>query len=99
MKSKRKNTLIIVGILLGLFVIGFGGWLWFTRQAFPKTRGNVKLDGLVHPVEIIRDAYGVPHIYAETPEDLGRECTRHMVSGAFPTAGLRLHKLDDFLRD
>src|SRR5207342_1529810 len=31
---------------------------------------NVSLPGLQKPVEILRDRWGVPHIYAQTVEDL-----------------------------
>jgi len=35
-----------------------------------QTSGRLELDGLQKPVEVIRDRWGVPHIYAETTEDL-----------------------------
>lgn len=40
------------------------------RQALPATNGKTTLDGLERPVEIIRDRWGVPHIYAKTAHDL-----------------------------
>jgi penicillin amidase len=40
------------------------------RHSFPKVDGNFKLPGLQGPVEIYRDAYGIPQIYATTAHDL-----------------------------
>ncbi len=70
MIKKYKTPLIVVGVVLLLVVIILGVWLWITRQAFPKTSGKIKLEGLSQSVEIVRDEYGVSHIYAQTPEDL-----------------------------
>lgn len=39
------------------------------RKRLPQIDGEVKLEGLTGPVEIIRDRWGVPHIYAERMED------------------------------
>src|SRR5262249_22652616 len=36
----------------------------------PQMSGSLALDGLSAPVRIIRDRWGVPHLYAETPGDL-----------------------------
>jgi penicillin G amidase len=47
---------------------------WFltrsSRQRLPQTQGNLKLDGLSAPVEVFRDQWGIPHIYAETKVDV-----------------------------
>ena len=40
------------------------------RRSFPKVDGDFKLPGLQGPVEIYRDAYGIPQIYATTTHDL-----------------------------
>jgi penicillin amidase len=39
-------------------------------RSFPKTDGEIQLTGLDAPVEIYRDSYGIPHIYASTADDL-----------------------------
>ncbi|HSO28035.1 MAG TPA: penicillin acylase family protein, partial [Anaerolineales bacterium] len=69
-----SKTWLALGIGLGLiFVLAlalFGGWTWFSRQALPDTSGAVEVAGLQQPVEIVRDEYGVAHIYAHSPEDL-----------------------------
>ncbi len=61
---------IVLAVVLALAVILGGIWLGVSRRAYPRTRGTVQVQGLTAPVEIYRDEYGVPHIYAQTPEDL-----------------------------
>jgi penicillin amidase len=65
---KVIGVVLVVLICLALVVGGLG--YWFTRQAFPKVSGNLEAEGLSETVEILRDEYGVAHIYASTPEDL-----------------------------
>jgi penicillin amidase len=41
----------------------------YLRQSLPETSGEIRLQGLTGPVEVLRDAYGIPHIYAGSIED------------------------------
>ena len=71
----KKVARIVIGGLLAvvLLVIGAGGYgLYVVRSQFPQVSGSVKLAGLKGTVEIVRDRFGVPHIYADYPEDLFR---------------------------
>ncbi len=70
MKSRIRNIMIAAGVLALLVIALLGAWLWLTRRPFPKTRGRITVSGISAPVEIFRDRYGVPHIYARTSEDL-----------------------------
>jgi penicillin amidase len=70
-----KKWISMIGmILLGLIlVVALGGYIWFewaTRRCLPQTSGEIALAGLKEGVEIIRDTYGVPHIYAKNEPDL-----------------------------
>ncbi len=68
-----KGRKIVVGILVAVVVIAivlFVVFRWFTTQALPKTRGTVQVQGVTAPIEIVRDEYGVAHIYADTSYDL-----------------------------
>jgi penicillin amidase len=70
-----KKWISIIGvILLGLIlVVAGGGYIWFQlslKKSLPQTSGEVALGGLKEDVEIIRDTYGVPHIYAKNEADL-----------------------------
>jgi penicillin G amidase len=40
------------------------------RAALAQTSGRIELASLAKPVEVIRDSWGVAHIYAQTQEDL-----------------------------
>lgn len=40
------------------------------RGALAQIDGTLKAPGLKAPVEIIRDAAGIPHIYAQNDDDL-----------------------------
>ena len=40
------------------------------KQSLARLDGDVKVLGLVQPVEIIRDQQGIPHIYAKNDDDL-----------------------------
>ena len=40
------------------------------RAALAQTSGRVEAAGLQAPVEVIRDPWGVPHIYATSQNDL-----------------------------
>jgi len=41
-----------------------------SRARLPRVEGDLRAEGLEHPVEVLRDSWGVPHIYAETEHDL-----------------------------
>ena len=47
---------------------GLGAW-WWARQSLPRLDGELTLAGLRHPVEVVFDGHGVPHVYARDPED------------------------------
>jgi len=42
----------------------------FFRTSVPQREGSLAVPGLIGPVEIIRDGYGIPHITAENDHDL-----------------------------
>jgi penicillin amidase len=43
---------------------------WYFRRSLPQVAGTVKVSGLRHSVEIIRDIDAVPHIYAQDKLDV-----------------------------
>jgi penicillin G amidase len=57
-------VVVVVMLILVLFT------RFSVRRAFPETEGTIRVEGLSAGVEIIRDSMGVPHIYADTVEDL-----------------------------
>ena len=69
--KKKARAWIIVATVVVVIVVSLGlTRMVFMRRAFPKTKGVVKVESLHAPVEIYRDRDGVPHIYADTMEDL-----------------------------
>ena len=47
-----------------------GGLTWLGKRRLPPISGTFKLPGVSASVEIIRDKWGVPHIYAQNLHDL-----------------------------
>ncbi|MCS6843254.1 MAG: penicillin acylase family protein [Caldilineales bacterium] len=59
-------ALTLAGLLLALVA----GLFWFIfGRTLAKHKGETELPGLQAPVEIVRDRWGVPHIYAESEAD------------------------------
>ena len=46
------------------------GLTWLDRGRLPQTQGKLTLPGLSAAVEVIRDRWGIPHIYAQNEHDL-----------------------------
>jgi penicillin amidase len=71
MTSRRARTvLIVLGVLIVLAVLAGLLGVLTVRRSFPQTAGTLQVPGLEHPVEVFRDAMGVPSIYAQTMHDL-----------------------------
>ncbi|TSB21919.1 penicillin acylase family protein [Streptomyces benahoarensis] len=74
-KKGRRGRLVAVAVVLLLVAgIAFGSF-WgvnTVRASLPQTTGSLKLAGLTDPVDVRRDAHGIPQIYADTDEDLFR---------------------------
>ncbi|MBN8636851.1 MAG: penicillin acylase family protein [Anaerolineae bacterium] len=65
--------IVLLILLLIVVVIAVGGFLIFndtTRGPLPVTSGTLNVTGLQAQVEVLRDDWGVPHIYASNPHDL-----------------------------
>ena len=70
MRLIRNWGIGIIALLLTLTVLGAVTVIWLVRAPFPKTAGTLNVAGLAGTATVHRDAYGVPHIYADTPHDL-----------------------------
>jgi len=51
-------------------LLGFGYIFLTVRRPWPRTKGNIRVDGLQAEVTVVRDSWGVPHVYASHPHDL-----------------------------
>lgn len=67
---KRKWILILGGFCLLIIFISLAGYYYFFRLPLPVTDGELREEGLKAPVRILRDEWGVPHIYASNRHDL-----------------------------
>ncbi|UCH43097.1 MAG: penicillin acylase family protein [Dehalococcoidales bacterium] len=71
MKRGVRITLTVVAGVVAVALIG--GYIWFynaTRSPLPEHNGEISLAGLKDSVEILRDEWGIPHIYASNMHDL-----------------------------
>ena len=63
----RKTLKGLLGLIAVLSAIGVGGVIYL--RSLPQMNGSVALAGLEAPVEVIRDANAVPHIFAASSAD------------------------------
>lgn len=66
--SRILLSLLVVILVLGL--AGFGVGYATVRRPWPQVSGTLKVPGLRAPVTVVRDRWGVPHIYASNLHDL-----------------------------
>ncbi|MEV5965013.1 penicillin acylase family protein [Kribbella sp. NPDC051952] len=65
------RVVIISGIALTTVLLVIAGTVIFVvRHSFPTYDGTIELTGLDGDVNVIRDANGIPQVYADTPSDL-----------------------------
>lgn len=57
---------------LVVVVLAAAAGFFHLRRSLPQEEGTLRLAGLAKPVEVLRDAYGVPHIYAQSLADAAR---------------------------
>lgn len=69
---------IIMGALVLVVIVAAAGLFYFKSylpntvapRSFPQVDGEIQVEGLNAPVDVYRDAMGIPHIYADTTHDL-----------------------------
>ncbi|WP_371603598.1 penicillin acylase family protein [Streptomyces sp. NBC_01220] len=114
-KGRRARLIVIVLVLALVAGIGYGTyWSVSTvRASYPQTNGTIRLAGLDSNVEVKRDSYGIPQIYADSDADLFRaqgfvqaqdrfwemDVRRHMTAGRLSEMfGSGQVETDSFLR-
>lgn len=55
--------------ILALLALLAAAALWYRSASQPQVDGRIRLGGLHAPVDIVRDAEGIPHIYAKSADD------------------------------
>jgi penicillin amidase len=68
--SRRGWLWLGLGLLAGVGLGGAYAWRKASHRFKPQTEGAFQLPGLRAKVEVWRDQWGVPHIYAENEPDL-----------------------------
>ncbi|MFC5217761.1 penicillin acylase family protein [Streptomyces coerulescens] len=115
-KKGRRARLLVLVLVLAVVAGVAGGAYWSistVRASFPQTKGSITLKGLSGPVDVRRDDYGIPQIYASSDEDLfmaqgfvqaqdrfwEMDVRRHMTSGRLSEMfGKSQVDNDEFLR-
>lgn len=86
-----KKVLIIAGFVLVLAAAACTAAFFKARaelrKSLPEISGSITLKGLSQSVDIYRDEYGIPHIYAQNRDDL-------MFAVGFVSAQDRLWQMD-----
>ncbi|MEO7448468.1 MAG: penicillin acylase family protein, partial [Humibacillus sp.] len=68
-----RRVLLVIAVMLVLAVVGVGVLAVSTvRQSFPQAGGELSIEGLSGPVQVLRDERGIPTIYADSASDLFR---------------------------
>ena len=87
----RRVALRWIGAALVLLLLLIGGtafWIYWTeRRELPQVDGAITLNGIAAPVTVVRDRLGVPHIRAQSFDDL-------FFAQGFVTAQDRLWQMD-----
>ncbi len=68
----RRRWVALASVLLA-GALALGAWTLarrVVRQSWPQTEGRVEVAGLEETVTVVRDRYGVPHLFAERETDL-----------------------------
>ncbi len=69
MSSRQKILIGIGGTLLILVFVCVGIAYYFITKSFPTVSGTERIKGIQASVQIYRDEYGVPHIFAASDRD------------------------------
>ena len=67
---RRRVGWSLFGLVATVALVGVTFTRYAVHRAFPQVEGTIVLAGLASDVEVLRDSMGIPHIYADTPEDL-----------------------------
>lgn len=69
-RGLRIGLAAVLVALVALIVVATVAVFTIIRRPFPKANGTLQVAGLNQEVEVIRDEFGVPHIYAQDERDL-----------------------------
>jgi penicillin amidase len=87
MRRLLRVLTVAILVLVVVLIIAAGAGRYYISRAWPQTAGRLEVAGLQAPVDVIRDEWGIPHIYAENDHDA------YFVQG-YVHAGDRLWQMD-----
>ncbi len=70
MRKPGRVLWVLLALLLVVGLAGGGYGILTVRRSWPQVDGSAQVDGLQAPVTVIRDSWGIPHIYASSAHDL-----------------------------
>jgi len=65
----RRALTTTLAVLVVLVAGGGAAGFWYLRASLPATDGELTVQGISGPVDILRDQDHIPHIYAQTKAD------------------------------
>lgn len=69
MRRLARSIAVLLALLAVLSAAALASAYVYLRQSLPKVEGEVPAPALKAAVEVLRDAYGIPHIFASTEAD------------------------------
>jgi penicillin G amidase len=69
-KAVKITLITIAAVIVLLFGGGYFYYFSITHNPLPQTDGSLQIKGLQDKAQIIRDSWGIPHIYAKNLHDL-----------------------------
>jgi penicillin amidase len=69
-KFAKVALILVLGVIVLIAAGGYGYYQFIIHRPQPKLAGELKVAGLKERVEILREAEGKPHIYANNMHDL-----------------------------
>lgn len=69
MRRLARSIAVLLALLAVLSAAALASAYVYLRQSLPKVEGEVPAPGLKAAVEVLRDAYGIPHIFASSEAD------------------------------
>jgi penicillin amidase len=65
----KKLATVLTLLIAALVIVVLCAVFWYRGASQPQTDGTLELAGMAAPVDIVRDAEGIPHIYAKSADD------------------------------
>lgn len=62
----RRLLLVLLVLVLIVAAVAGGAGVYVARSPFPQISGSVRVSGLGDPVEVVRDRWGISHVFARS---------------------------------